>query len=316
VKTVRAKDVYLLCAIALVQGVGWGGSRRLKEWAATSLGFLAYRISKSKRRRSEERLARAVGDRLGAEERQGIVKAAFREFWRESFSLVLSKREKMALGAVEVRGLDHLRTALEKGKGVILWESSHFGKRMLAKYVLCERGFALHQLHIETHIGGFPTDRDGGSVLRRHLKTHFFEKHERACVAEIIHLPWSDSLAFTRLLLRRLGKNAILCSSSDGTWGQKLLSIPFLGHQQPFATGMISLARMSGAAILPMFCFEGSQGAPCLIIERPLHLESPGDREDVFQEALTQYAHALESYVTRYPAQYRSWHLLGQLQQP
>lgn len=310
-RIVTAKDLYFLSVIGLLEIAAWAASRRIRECAAASISFLAYRLSREKKRRSEEHLARAFGGRMSPNRSRAIIKRAFREFWGETFSLVLSRREKRALGGVEVRGIEHLRTALQQGKGVILWESSRFGRRIVAKHILHGRGFAIHQLHAENHLGGFLNDTKPASLVREHLIKHWFEKHERDTVAETIDVPYSDSLAFTRLVLRRLQQNAIVCTAGDGPFGQKFVSVPFLGHTESFATGMVSAARMSGAAILPLFCITGRKRGTCVIIERPIRVESEMDREKALEGGLTQCVKALESYVRRHPAQYRSWHLLG-----
>ena len=63
--------------------------------------------------------------------------------------------------------------------------------------------------------------------------------------------------------------------------------------------------------MLPMFCFDDSAGRPCLTIEPPIPIAPGRDRVRAMADALTKYARMLESYVTRYPAQYRGWHLLA-----
>jgi len=88
-----------------------------------------------------------------------------------------------------------------------------------------------------------------------HIKP-YFEKRAKQFVAEIIYLPHSDSLAFARILLSRLQQNAIVCIAGDGKNGRKLLPLKFLGATELFATGMVSLAKASGASIVPMFCLE------------------------------------------------------------
>lgn len=312
-RLVSAGDLYLACVLALVRAAGWSRSSTAKDWAAAGIGSIAYRLSARKRRLSEERLAQAMPPALSASERRAIVKGSFREFWRETFSLVLSRSERQTLAAVEVQGLEHLRAALARGKGVILWESSHFGRRLMAKDILRDRGFAVYQVHAEGHIGGLRNDRDGRSVLRQRILQPVFERHERRSVAGTIRIPWSDSLAFTRVIWRWLREGAVVCTASDGTRGEKFVSVPFLRHSQPFATGVVSLARTSGAAILPMFCFDDPPGRPRLVIEPPVLIESRPDRDRAVEDALARYACLLESYVRRYPTQYRSWASLGKL---
>jgi lauroyl/myristoyl acyltransferase len=133
------------------------------------------------------------------------------------------------------------------------------------------------------------------------------ERCEKPFLAEIIYLPRSDSLVFTRILLDRLKQNAILCIPGDGRSGKKLLSARFLGHTELFSTGMVSLARISGASILPMFCIQEERGKTSLIIEPPILIETEVGREQALEKGVVQYVSLLESYIRKYPKQYQNW---------
>ena len=71
---------------------------------------------------------------------------------------------------------------------------------------------------------------------------------------------------------------------------------------------MVSLARLSGATILPFFCVHKEGDRTALIIESPIRIEAEGDRERGLEKAIGQYASLLECYVKKYPQQYRNWH--------
>ena len=142
-KFIQAKDLYFLAVIALVEVVGWSSSLRLKDYVVRGIAFTAYQLSRNKRRLSQANLSQTLSERLSERQQRDIVKGAFREFWEDVFSLSLSRQEKAALKGVEISGVEHLQNALRERKGAILWESSSFGKRHLAKHILHENGFAL-----------------------------------------------------------------------------------------------------------------------------------------------------------------------------
>jgi len=98
--------------------------------------------------------------------------------------------------------------------------------------------------------------------------------------------------------------------ANDGVYGQKFVSIPFLGHARRVATGLVTLARAAGAAVLPMFCVEAERGERRVIVEPPLR-SSATNRDDAAYDIAAQYVALLESYVRRYPSQYRTWDSLG-----
>jgi lauroyl/myristoyl acyltransferase len=63
---------------------------------------------------------------------------------------------------------------------------------------------------------------------------------------------------------------------------------------------MVSLAKISGATILPMFCLLQPDGSTTIVFEEPIPVDA----------GVAQYADMLEIYIRRYPEQYRNWHLL------
>lgn len=304
---IHAKDLYFLSVITLIRAVSWVSAPAIRNFVIRGIALTAYRLSRRKRRLTEAGVSDAFKNALTQSQKRHIVRGCFYEFWRETFSLSPSSGEKLALEAVELYGVDHLESALKEGKGVILWESGSFGGRNLAKQVLHANGFALHQVHGEYHLGGFLTNRSSATWTRHHIVHPFFEKRERQFVAEIIYLPDSDSLAFTRGFLEQLKRNTILCITADVPYGHKLVPLEFLGRTKLFATGMVSLAKMSGASLLPMFCVQERDGITRVVIEGPLHMKTGVARERSLRQSVAEYAGLLESYIRRYPEQCRSW---------
>jgi lauroyl/myristoyl acyltransferase len=80
VKFITAKDFYLLSAVGLVQTANWFSSRRLTVFLVQAVAFLAYHLSRTKRRLSETNLSNAFGGSLSKRRIGGIVKSSFRQF--------------------------------------------------------------------------------------------------------------------------------------------------------------------------------------------------------------------------------------------
>jgi len=312
-KFIAFKDLYLLVVIGLMKIVNWCGSPRFKEFIVHGIAFVAFHVSRNKRRLSEENLGRAFGGRLTENRRREIIKRAFYEFWSDAFSLLPSRAERAVLKRARLRGVEHLSQALEGGKGVILWASNHFGKMVLAKQILHEYGFPVHKVHVENHLGGFRNNGDPETWVQHRFIGPFFERCEEAFVAGIVYLPSSDSLAFTRVFLDRLKQNAIVCVAGDAKHGRKLIPLEFLGFTEVFPTGIVTLAKISGAPILPMLCIQEQNGETCAIVERPIHIETTVDRDRAAADSIAQYLTVLEAYTRRYPEQYRNWHMLGEM---
>ena len=243
---------------------------------------------------------------LAPAERGPIVRRVFHETWRE---ILTWSQLRESLPEIDVHGLEHLRAGLARGRGVILWESNGFGRRLLSKQVLWTRGIGVHQIHGPNHFGGFLVDDvRKGSV--RTLIRRLFDAHEMLVVSDIVRLPEGTALAHTKRVIELLGRNAVVCVTADGRVGRRVISRQLLGRSVPFATGAASLVRLTGAALVPMFCFDDSSGRPVLVLEPPVDVPADLSREAAAAGIVQHFVDRLAYYVERFPGQYRNWHLI------
>ena len=301
-----ARDVYHLGVIALLVTVGSLPFARVRTWVARGLGSLAYRRSTSKRRAAEAGLHSAFGDETGT---GAIVRSSFVEFWRE----MLEWTSPPTTDQTQVSGLDYLRETLARGHGAILWESNGFGYRTRSKQFLHAAGLPVHQVHGRNNVGNFHVPDGSATWLRERLVQPFFDRREERWVAGIVNLPASESLAFTRRLHRILARNGILCVAGDGQDGRRFVPVDFLGRTVRLASGMVSLAHLSGAGLHPLLCSRDEIGRPVVTIGPPIRTDPEAARDDALRDALQQYATQLEAYIRRQPGLYRNWHLLDGL---
>ena len=306
-KLVSVQDLYLLSVIAVIRLANRSGSVRLRLLFTRTVAFLAYFLSRRKRRLSEKNLFKAFDGQLSKQRGRVIVKGSFYQFWLDAISLPYCRSSEAAGETIQVAGLEHLENSLKRGNGAILWESSYFGRRNLAKHILYRNGFAIDQVHAYGHMGGFHLAKNNQSRITERVIRPFFDKCERSFVREIIYLGDPDSLAFTKLMASRLRDDRILCISADGTRGKKFIPIPFLGDFFAFPTGTVSLAKFTGSPILPLFCFDDEDGRTCLVIGPAVQISPDWQREVASENGLRQFITLLEFYVRKYPEQYRKW---------
>lgn len=299
-------DLYLLGVVILLAGANRVSSPRLTAFLARTIPSVAYRVSRQKRAVLEQAVSRICGPEVPAAKRATIVQGAFYTAWDEIFGLLASKTDHGR--QPDVHGRERVEDALREGRGAILWESGFFGRRNLAKQALRRLGFRIHQVHRETHAGGFrtfgPTNWVRDRIVRR-----YFDRLERQFVEDVIYFRRSDSLAFTRTMLERLERNEILCITADARYGRRLIPQRLLGGTRQFATGMVSLARTSGARLLPLFCVDAG-GRMRVIVEPAVEMPSDENRDVVVDRVLRSYAQLLDGYVRRHPDQYRNVHAL------
>ena len=305
-KIITLKDFYILAVVALMK-VNWFCSFKPRLFLVKFLAFMAYCWSRTKRRLSERNLHRAFNGQLRRDRILTIIKSSFSQIWRETFSIPSPGFREVVLEQFNIHGLEHLQRAMKTGKGAILWESSYFGRRLLAKQILHQHGFAVFQVHDENHLGGFGDSRGLTSWTQKNVIRPFFENCERPFVKDILYLRDRSSPAFTKALGVRLKQNGIICISADVRRGHKFIAVPFLGHIEDFPTGMVSLAKLSGAALLPLICFQDRGNTARIVIGSPIPIDTDGDRERALEKTILGYTSLLESYIKEYPEQYRNW---------
>ena len=307
-------DLYFLIIITIVRVTSWLPYRSVRIAVARVLAGLSYHFSLNKRARMKHAVTTAFGSQLGDRELVRILKGSFFDLWWEILGSKPNRIDVDATTEARIIGWNHLEEALAAGKGVILCENGNFGRRFWAKQILNRKGVRVHQIRGANHLSGLEIDSATATWVRRCAIRPFFDDAERPYITEAICLPSTGNLAYGRALLQRLRENAAICVAADGENGARLLALPFLGASYQFSTGMVSLARMSGAAIVPIVCREMDDGKACLIIEEAIWVDEDEDRERQIEQIIARYAALFERYILREPALYRKWHMLSQVQ--
>ena len=301
-----ATDLYLLAVVATTAAVAWVGSPAFRDRVVGAVSALAFGLSSAKRHGTDTALARAFGPRSTPRRRRTIARRAFREYWGDVFRLRRLRGETDA--ALPIVGEAHLREALAQGRGAILWVSNHWAGMSVLKRALHARGLPVHKVHAELHLGGFPGE--GDTWLQQRVVEPYFDRHEEAIVASILTIK-RGSLAIARDIAARLRENGIVCAAADGRIGQRFVPQRLLGVDEAFATGVVSLARTSGAPLLPVFCLPGPRRTSQVVIEAPVPLADERDRDEVARRTIAAYAERLERRARRFPSRYVNWHLIG-----
>lgn len=306
-------DLYFLSVIAIIRIVSWIPFRRARIAVARLLAELSYRLSRKKRAVIERAVVMALGERITSRELSRIVRGSLFDTWYELLVSVPNGIDRRVVENAQVVGWEHLERALARGRGVILWEMGSFGRRSWMKQILSRRGVRVHQVHGANHLNGLAAESTTATWVRHNVIRPFFDDAERRFVAEQIVLPTSGDLAYARTFLRNLRARAVLCVAADGAEGARLQVVPLLGTRYRFSTGMVSLARASGAPLVPIVCRETEDGGARLIIEEAAVVGEEGDRDRQNERIVARYADMMESYIRREPARCRNWHVIAQV---
>lgn len=257
--------------------------------AATRLTFW---ILWKYRRRMEENLALALGGELAAaREPKAIVWRAWRNFAQsvyETTCAMYDSKEKIC-SSVALEGEDHLRRALERGRGVIAL-SAHLGNFTMIGARLAAAGYPF-------------------SVVVKQPKDERFARlidHYRAVVG-IQTISAKPRREAARQILKALRRNEVILVIAD-EFKSGGVEVEFLGRTAPAPRGPATLALRTGAAVLPTFVTRDREDRLTLRIGAEIELAKTGDLQGDVSANAALFARHLEAMVRRYPDQ---WNWLG-----
>jgi Kdo2-lipid IVA lauroyltransferase/acyltransferase len=242
------------------------------------------------RKRMEETLSSlnaASGGRAGTN--KDLARRAWRNFGRSAYetarTLYCSKEQIRAMVAIE--GEEHLKQALQKGKGVIAL-SAHLGNFTMIGPRLAAEGYAFSALVKQPRDARFAKLGD--------------EHRMKVGVSTIPAKPRRKSV---RYLLNALRKNDVVLLIADEFKGGKF-AVQFLGRTALAPRGPATLALRTGAAIVPMFVTRDDRDQLTLQISPEVEITRTGDPMAATEANVALVSRHLEAMVLRYPDQW-SW---------
>jgi KDO2-lipid IV(A) lauroyltransferase len=191
--------------------------------------------------------------------------------------------------SVAFEGEDHLRRALEQGRGVIAL-SAHLGNFAMIGARLAAAGYPF-------------------SVVVKQPKDERFARlidHYRAVVGmqTISAKPRREA---ARQILKVLRRNEVILVIAD-EFKSHGVEVEFLGRTAPAPRGPATLALRTGAAVLPTFVTRDREDRLTLRIGAEIKLVKTGDLQGDVAANTSLFARHLEAMVRRYPDQ---WNWLG-----
>jgi lauroyl/myristoyl acyltransferase len=247
-------------------------------------------------------MRRTLGARLPDLDTRDILGGMGAEGIHTFFQVLKAYRPDGAAPRVRTAGLEHVRAALERGKGAVLWVAHGFHGHLGAKVGFHRAG--LKVVHLSTPAHGFSATRFGVRHLNR-IQTRIEDRY----IGERVLLPQDSGNvrgqnAALQVLVKRLRANhAVSITGQRGTG--RTVAAPFLDGTLTLAPGAPMLAHMTGAALLPIFAFRAPDGAVEVTVEAQIEMNA--NRDAAVGEAVRVYASLSEPYVLRYPAQWLSW---------
>lgn len=273
---------WLNLLLALINAVPLAARVRFFRW----LGDLAYVLDERHRRIALRNLAVAFPER-DEKERRRIGRAAFRHaatVLAEFF--FIPKLDARRIGKyVRFEGLEHIRKAEEKGRG-ILFLTAHFG-------------------NWEWMAISFPLltgNRLG--VVYRPIDSAFLDRLVGRLRGWTGNIGIPKQKAMMRILRSLKEGTAVGILLDQNMAWQEGVFVRFFGEWACTNEGLALLALKTGAAVLPAFSVREQDGTYRVVVEPEVELIRSEDKERDVRANTQLFTGVIERYVRRYPEQW------------
>lgn len=202
----------------------------------------------------------------------------------ESFRIMYRPPERIAK-TVEIEGLEHLDTALAKGKGVI-GISAHFGNFFTFGPALSSAGYAYNVVIKDSPNPILASVWRKGQI--HSLNMPIAAEPPMECVKNI---------------LRKLQAGEIVSLFVDED-RRKGIPVEFFGKPAYTPTGPAVISLRSGAPLVPMFAVREGKNRHRIIIEPAGEFELGENKNENIATIIAWCTGAIENMVRRYPDQW------------
>jgi KDO2-lipid IV(A) lauroyltransferase len=244
------------------------------------------------RKRMEDNVTLVLAKEIpNAKDRTALVWRAWLNFARGILDTlaVMHMSEQQILSTVTLEGEEHIKRALEKGKGVLAL-SAHLGSFTLIGARLAAAGYPFSVIVKQPRDGRFARV---GDDYRAQIGVHTISaKPRREAV---------------RGMLKALRANRIVLVIADEFKSGDVM-VDFFGLKAPAPRGPATLALRTGAVTLPMFATRRSDDSLVLSVGEAI---APVERENLEESVLATtsvYTCHLEAAIRRFPDQ---WNWFG-----
>ncbi len=263
---------------------GW-----LADKIASGVGWLAYKLLKSRRNIAYENMQRAFKGEMADPEIDRITRIVFKNVARDLIEFARQPKigiDKVDQYVYEQSGAEHIEKALEEGHGVML-VTGHFGNGELFGGWLARR---------------FPIDFVVG-IQHNPYVDRMFNSFRSVFGAKIIPIGLAARHAIKSLKSNRV---VILMSDQHSATGGTV--IQFFDRPASTPKGPAAFAVKTGCPIIFGVLLREKYNKFRVILNRPIYPPKSGDKEKDIQWMTQKYSSELEELIRKHPEQWMWTH--------
>jgi lauroyl/myristoyl acyltransferase len=205
---------------------------------------------------------------------------------------------------VELRGLEHLETARQRGAGTILWRVSCHCAIPLNQ-ALAREGFPAVHLSRTNHLllnsGAFFNERVGPRVAP------LLRRGEEAPLLDRVAFTDETAASATRRLIKVLRANGLVTIVGDLGTGRGRHPVMINNEEVALANGGAKLSVTTGAALLPVTMTRTAPLRYRVDVLPPLIAPSGVGRDEAVISLIEQFADIVADLIRRDPPQWPRW---------
>ncbi|MFO7691680.1 MAG: lysophospholipid acyltransferase family protein [Vicinamibacterales bacterium] len=257
----------------------------IRSAVASALGTFQWAVDARHRRVARDNVRLAYGDALAPREARRIALGSMRHLARLAIETLAAERclAREADARVRVEGLEHLRAAHARGRGVIGF-TGHLGNWELMFLMFGRLGIP---------VAGIVRPLDNPYLEARLTRL-------RTMTGNAV----IDKRRASREALTRLRTGGYLCILIDQRPKRGGMVVPFFGHDAYTTDALARLALASSAVVIPGFTVREADGSWRMVLEPEVPVERTGDAEADAYRITADCTAIVERWVRRYPDQW------------